>query len=120
MLQSKFLQNKIKRQISLNGIQATFKRYEEDEYHQIVEDNFEEITFKCIFHTTNTFVKSTVGEAAKTVSKPQPMILCLFEDGEKIQINDKIEIGTDEYIVTDKNNINGFNIAYDISLEQIK
>lgn len=120
MIQSKFLENKIKRQIEFNGIEATFLKYKEDKYHQIIEDDYEEVKFMCIFHTTNTFVKSQVGEAAKTVSKPQPMILCLFEDGKDIQINDKLKLNDNEYIVVDKNNINEFNIAYDISLELIK
>lgn len=119
MIQSKFLRNKIQRQIKQNGIEAILKKCKEDQYHQIVEDDVE-ITFNCIFHTTNSFIKSTAEDAAKTVTKPQPMILCLFEDGEQIEVNDKIKINDNEFFVVDKNNLNEFNVAFDISLELIK
>lgn len=120
MQQSKFLKNKISRQIQMNGMEVTFVRYKEDKYHQLTDEVDEEFTFHALFHTTNTFVRSQVEDAAKTVSKPQPMILCLFEDGERIEVNDKVTISDQEYIVTDKNNMNGFNVAFDISLELIK
>lgn len=117
MLHSKFLRNKIDRQIKQNGQEFVFIRYAKDSYHQKTDEIENEIYIKGIFHTTNAYVQSTVSEGARTVRKPQPMILTLFEAGVLIKVDDEVMISEDTYVVVSKNNINDFNEAYDISLE---
>lgn len=117
MLNPTFLKNKVKRQIKQNGQKFIFIRYEEDEYHQVSEEEKEEICIEGLFHTTNTFVKANVSDGSVVRSKPQPMILTLFEDGSLIKINDEVQIGEENYKVIDVNNINAFNEVCDISLE---
>lgn len=117
MLNSKFLKNKIERQINLNGQEFIFIRYKEDEYHQVSDEEKEEIYVKGIFHTTNSFVKANTSDASVVRSKPQPMILTLYEQGLLIKINDKVVINEETYKVVDINDVNSFNVACDISLE---
>lgn len=117
MLNSKFLRNKVNRQIKLNGQEFTFVRYKEDEYHQISEEEKEEIYVEGIFHTTNSFVKANTSDASIVRTKSQPMILTLYEQGSLVKINDKVVINEETYKVIDVNNVNSFNEVCDISLE---
>lgn len=117
MLQNKFLANKIKRQINTNGQTFNFKRYVIDQYHQVSDEIESEFSIKGLFHTTNSFIKQEAKDATKFTSKPQPMILCLSEDGNNVKINDEVMIRNDIYVVTNINDVNDFGIVYDISLE---
>lgn len=120
MLNPTFLENKVKRQIKYNGQKFVFKRYKFDKYHQQTDEEEEEFEIEGIFHTTNSYVNVTVEDGAKTVSKPQPMILTLFSQAEQLQKNDKVVINEETYIINDITNVNAFNIACDISLEVMK
>lgn len=117
MQQTKFLANKIKRQIKTNGQTFNFKRYKVDKYHQVSDEIESEFSIEGIFHTTNTYVRNEGKDAATFVKKQQPMILCMFEDGNNVQINDEVIIRNDVYTVTNINDINNFGVVYDISLE---
>lgn len=117
MQQTKFLANKIKRQIKTNGQTFNFKRYKVDKYHQVSDEIESEFSIEGIFHTTNSYVRNEGKDAAIFVKKQQPMILCMFEDGNNVQINDIVSISGNDYVVNNKNNINDFDVAFDLSLE---
>lgn len=112
-----FLKNKIKRQIALNGNTFQFVKYGIDEFNQVSEDKKEEVQIKGIFHTTNSYIKNTDADSARLISKPQSMILCLYEDGVKINKDDKVEMQNNTYKVTGINDVNNFGVAFEISLE---
>jgi hypothetical protein len=114
-----FLKNKIKRQISLNGSEFTFIRYKKDKFHQVTNEAEEIIKINGLFHTTNNFIKESNSDASRIVTKQQPMILTLSEDADKIQLFDIVIINGVKYKVTNKNDINGFGVAFDISLEVV-
>lgn len=116
---SLFLENKVKRQLRLNGCDLVFVRYGTDEYKQVSDDVQDSISVRGLFHTTNTYIKNTNSENARLVSKPQPMVLMLYEDGNKIQKDDRVEMQGNVYKVTEKNDINNFGVAFDISLELV-
>lgn len=119
MQTSLFLKNKIQRQLQLNGQDLTFVRYGVDEYKQISDEVKESINIRGLFHTTNSYIKNADTEGARLVSKPQPMILALYEDGNKIQKDDEVEMQGRKYKVTASNDINNFGVAIDISLELV-
>lgn len=116
MLNPTFLKNKIKRQINQNGQKFVFYKYEEDQFHQKSDEPSEEIEVLGIYHTTNNYVNVNTKDGASISKKLQPMILVLYEDGKKINKEDKVVISGKEYVVNDKNNINSFDVAFDISL----
>ena len=118
MRQELFLKNKISRQIKQNGSSYTFNRFGVDEYGQKTDEVIETFSFKGLFHETisHISVQLTEAESARVVEVPSSYILCLFEDGDKISLDDFVEINGNIYKVVNKINVGGFNIAYDISL----
>ena len=120
MLNTTFLKNKINRQIKQNGQRFTFVRYKEDQYHQVSSVVDQEIDLEGIFHTTNNYITKNTDDGSASFSKPQPMILTSYEYGLKILPKDEVKISNQKYIVIDKNNVNSFNVAFDISLELVK
>lgn len=117
MLNKTFLKNKIDRQIKLNGQGFEFKRYEEDEFHQISDEPTLSIELDGIFHTSNSYINQNTADGGKTFSKQQPMILTLYESGRDIKTNDMVIIEGKRYKVIRTNDINDFGVAIDISLE---
>ena len=115
-----FLKNKIDRQIKMNGQTFYFERHGEDQYHQTSSEVTDIIEVEGLFHTTNVYISSNTNEGSRSFSKPQPMILTLYDQGSLIQTDDQVEISDQRYKVVDKININQFDIAFDISLELIK
>lgn len=120
MIQSKFLRNKIDHQINYNGDEYTFKRFGVDEYNQQSEEVTDTFTFKGIFHETVNHVSLAESDGARIFNVPASYILCLYEDGEPIKIDDQIEINEKVYRVTGKTDVNNFRVAFDISLELVK
>ena len=47
------------------------------------------------------------------------MILCMYEDAKNIVLGDKIEISGKQYKVSGVLNIQNYNVAADISLEEV-
>lgn len=112
-----FLKNKIARQLITNGKMYSFNHYVENEYKELEFDSI--IELNGLYHEKNSFeVKNTV-DGAITHSKKSPMILCLKEDAEDISTGDSVIISDVEYKVVSKNNIQNFDVAYDISLEVV-
>lgn len=120
MIQNKFLKNKVDHQIKYNGDEYTFKRFGVDEYNQQSEEVTDTFTFKGIFHETVKHVSLAESDGARIFNVPASYILCLYEDGEPIKIDDQVEINEKVYRVTGKTDVNNFKVAFDISLELVK
>lgn len=112
-----FLANKIKRQLQLNGIDLAFVHHGLDEYGQVSDDATGSVVVRGLFHTTNSFVSGTDSENARLSSKPQPMVLALYDEGKEVQKDDTVQIRENAYKVVKKNDVNNLGIALDISLE---
>lgn len=121
MGQELFLKNKINRQIKQNGSSYTFKRFGVDEYGQLSDEVQEIFSFEGIFHETVHHVQNTLAESddARIIDVPSSYILCLFEDGNRIRIDDFVEINERTYKVVNKVNVGNYNVAIDISLEMV-
>lgn len=122
MRQETFLRNKINRQIKQNGSAYVFKRLGIDEYGQRTDEVENTFDVKGIFHEViNHLQKDQLAESdgARIVDIPSSYILCLFEDGDPIRIDDFVEINEKIYKVVNKINVGNYNVAYDISLGMI-
>lgn len=118
MQQEYFLRNKINRQIKQNGSEYLFKRYGVDEYDQLTDEIVKEMLIKGLFHETINHIHEALSEAdgARITDVPQSYILCLFDDGDQIKLDDFVEINERIYKVINKTNVGNFNVAYDINL----
>lgn len=115
-----FLENRIKRQLKMNGVECQlFKRYE-DEFGQKENAARQGFYFIGLYHTNDSqlTVKDTVG--SKSVSRREPRLLFLFSDGFIPVMDDIIMIRDKRYRVIGVNDVNGMGIAGDISLEVVK
>lgn len=121
-----FLRNKIKRQILWNGQDFVFKRYKQDEYHQMTDEVDQTFELRGVFHEGGGYggmlnQELYEREGSREVSKMKPMIICLYSDVSKqIQMDDRVQIGDEKYFVVEKNDVKNMNIAYEISLEMIE
>lgn len=114
-----FLQHKIKRQLQCNGQEYIFKRYGEDEYHCKDRENFSEITVQGLYHVTSSYIRESNNEGGRMISKTQPMLLVLYDDGKKLEVDDEVVIGDNLYKIVAFNDVQNLKIAHDISLEEI-
>lgn len=112
-----FLKSKIVRQIQYNGSAYTFTKHITDKFGQVSDEVKEEVTVNGIFHTVNSYIKNTDSEGARLISKPQPRILMLVEDGSKIGKDDVVVINGNKYKVTGKEDVSNFGVVFDVSLE---
>lgn len=121
MGQELFLRNKINRQIKQNGSEYTFKRFGKDEYGQLIDEVEASFTFPGLFHETINHIQDTLTESdgARIIDIPKSYILCLFEDGDQIKIDDFTVINEKIYKVVNKINVGNYNIAFDISMEMV-
>lgn len=120
MIQSKFLRNKIDRQIKYNGSLFTFVRYGVDDYGQFTDEVIARFIFDGLFHETVKHVSLAESDEARIFDVPKSYILCLYEYGKEIKIDDHVVINEKEYRVTGKTDVNNFQVAFDISLEMVK
>lgn len=123
MLQAEvFFRNKINRQIQWNGQKFVFTRYKKNEYNELTDEVDCTFEMKAIFHDGGGYggmlnIEIYERDGGRSFTKVKPMILCLYEDGKDLIIDDEVHIGDDVYTVVEKNNIKNFNVAYEISLE---
>ena len=111
--------NKIKREIECHGSSYTAYRYKLDKNNEPTEEVEQVTTFGGLFHTEKGYISRNVSDGTTTKSKWQPKLLVSYEDGKSIKDGDLININNKTYKVVDKNNIQEYNIIYDISLEVI-
>lgn len=119
-----YLKNKIKRQIEWNGREFTFTRYKQDRFHQVTDDEFEEIVIKGFYHEAGGYggmlnIELYERDGSRNPTKMKPMILCLYEDGNQLKMDDVVIISGTKYKVVDKSNVQNYDVAYDVSLEAV-
>lgn len=118
-----FLRNKLFRHIKWNGQKITFYRNKLNEYHEIINDEIEEeFEFKGLFHEGGGYggmlnIELFERDGARTTSMMKPMVLCMYEDGEPLQMDDWCIINNNRYKIVDKNDVKNLGIAFEISME---
>lgn len=113
-----FLKNKITRLLNCNGVEFEFKIITENEYHEKIESD-ELIKIIGIYHETTMFKTQMVTDGNVTRSENSPMILCLFEDAEKINVGSILNYADKIYTVVSVENVQNYNIACEIHLDEV-
>lgn len=114
-----FLENKIKRQLDINGVSYSFKKTSEDEYHQVKESE-EEVIIKALYHNSkDTYVTGKDNNASRMVTRYSPMLLMLKADADKISKDDTVIIGETKMRVVKKRDVNQLGVCFDVSLEEV-
>lgn len=124
MMAVRFMHNKIKRQIVMNGQEMTFIRYCRDEYHQLTDEVEKEFNFNALFHEGGGYggmlnFELYERDGTRVLSKLKPMVLALWEDSKEILIDDEVIIGSEKYKVVGTNDVKNLNICIEISMEKV-
>ena len=109
----------VEREITKNGSTYTVKRNKVNKYGEPTQEVEEVTTLRGLFHISKGFIIKNTSDGSQTKTKGQPMILALWEECETIQNGDFVVINGNTYKITDKNNIEEYNIIADISLEVV-
>lgn len=94
MINTKFEAYKLKREVRRNGVVFEFKRRKLDKFNEPTGELETVAEVRGLYHESNSYITETVGDAATTRTKKQPMLLCLADDvkssdlrqGDEIQI----------------------------------
>ena len=112
-------QKAVEREITRNGSTYTVKRNRVDKYGEPTQEVEEVTALRGLFHISKGFITKNTSDGSKTKTKGQQMILALWEECKTIQNGDFVVINGNTYKITDKNNIEEYNIIADISLEVV-
>ena len=121
MINNKFEEYKIRRELLRSGNDYTFYRNGTNEFGEPVEKSVEIGTFKGLYHEQNSNIQISTGDTTQTRTKKIPMILCLFDDisGLDLKTGDFVIINSRTFKLTGIVNISEWNIVTDISLELV-
>lgn len=112
-------QKAVEREIVRNGSTYTVKRNKVDKYGEPTQEVEEVTALRGLFHISKGFITKNTSDGSQIKTKGQPMILALLEECKTIQNGDFVVINGNTYKITDKNNIEEYNIIADISLEVV-
>ena len=123
-----FMVNKVQRRVEWSGEDYIFTRVVEDKYHR--EQGEISFTVKGLYHKTHTYQSKSSKDGSVISKKPQPMILCLYnneemridsDDNSMIRKNpklgDKVVIGGKTMFVTGVEDIQEQHKVLQVSLE---
>lgn len=122
MIADRFMRSKILRQVRWNGRDLVFVRYQRNSYAELTDVVEEEIKIRGVFHEGGGYggmlnIELYENDGTRTVSRMKPMVLCMYEDGIKIDIDDEVRVGNYYYSVVEKNDVSNLGVAFEISLE---
>lgn len=125
---AEFVESKVKNVVKRYGSEFKFKRYELNmmnertgEFIKDSEGNEIEMCLKGLYHESAGYIQRTTADGAVTRTKKQPMILCLMSDlsNAGIKVNDIVVNEKTVYEVVGITDMQGLNVAADISLEVV-
>lgn len=114
-----FQKAKLKRLIDLEGITITFLRDKLNDFNEPDGSSIEVATIKGLWHTSNSYVTLTKGDAATVRSKPSPEFLTLFEDGKDIKQGDYVMLNGTKFNVNGPVDVGNLQLAINVSLEEV-
>lgn len=114
-----FQLNKVRRLINTQGKNFQFKRRGTNEFGE-PNGQTESVNIVGVYHETTSFLSKSATEATTIRQKASPMILCLWEDAQKILHTDELSFNGKSYKVGEVKNISEANIVGDISLEEVQ
>lgn len=115
-----FQLNKVSRFIKMHGEIFVFKRQKLNEFKEPIKDEYDEVTIVGVYHEVNSQVTEIKAESSITKSQPQPRILCMPEEGIKLQQGDTTIYRGTAYKVIEPADLLKYDICRDVSLEVIE
>ena len=128
MIDTKFEAYKLKRILRRSGTDFVFKRRKSNKFNESTGEYEDVATIRGLYHESNSFITDTVGDAATTRTKKQPMVLCLCEDIESLDLRqgDETEVATRSPQMASKTlryvgcvDIQNWGIIADLSFEEV-
>lgn len=127
MLNTRFEEYKLRRELKRNGTDVTFLRNKKNDFGEPVDELEVVANVKGLYHETNGYVTLSVSDATVQRSVKLPMLLCLAQDvvfshlavGDYIKVPNIVTGETKTYYVSGITDISDFGIITDISLEVI-
>lgn len=133
MINTKFEAYKLKRELKRSGKIYKIERYGVNEYGEPIKDSINSTScvgkFRGLYHEQNGYIQKSMMDTTQVISKKIPMIMCLYEDIDNLnlKVDDFIQIGEccgnidfSEYRITGITNIQNWGIIADISLEPVE
>lgn len=130
MINTKFEAYKLRRELKRSGKIYKIERYGVNGYGEPVKNATSKVgEFKGLYHEQNGYMQMSTTDTTQVISKKIPMIMCLYEDIDNLnlKVDDFIQIGEccgnidfSEYRITDITNIQNWGIIADISLEPVE
>lgn len=130
MINTKFEAYKLKRELKRSGKTYKIERYGANEYGEPVKNATSKVgEFKGLYHEQNGYMQMSTTDTTQVISKKIPMIMCLYEDVNNLnlKVDDFIQIGEccgnidfSEYRIVGITNIQNWGIIADISLEPVE
>lgn len=122
MINKEFEVYKLKRELRRSGVDYEFKRPVLNEFKEPDDENSTVVgTLRALYHEQNSNIAITTGDTTRTRTKKIPMLLCVYEEVEKLglQVDDFVMINNKKMKVTGVVNIQEWNLIGDISLEVV-
>lgn len=127
MLNTRFEEYKLRRELKRNGTDVTFCRNKRNDFGEPTGEFEVVANVKGLYHETNGYVTLSVSDATVQRSVKLPMLLCLAQDvmfshlavGDYVKLPNVVTGETKTYYVTGITDISDFGIITDISLEVI-
>lgn len=130
MINTKFEEYKLRRELKRSGKIYKIERYGVNEYGEPIKNATIKVgEFKGLYHEQNGYMQMSTTDTTQVIYKKIPMIMCLYEDIDNLnlKVDDFIQIGESggnidfsEYRVTGVTNIQNWGIIADISLEPVE
>lgn len=111
--------HKIRLEIQRHGGKYSIYRGVVDEYGESTS-SFEHIKdVSGLYHIEKDYIKQDVNNATTTRQKGQPKLMIEYAECDEIKIGDYAMIDDKKFIITDKNNIQFYDIVVNMSLEVV-
>lgn len=112
--------HKVAVEIERHGSNYLIQRNELNEYREKTGNITDVKKIQGIFHIEKGYSTRTVFDGSETVSKGQPKLFVKTKDICSVIKNDFLDIDNKVYVITDVNDIEGFGIVSDLSLEVLQ
>jgi hypothetical protein len=133
MINTKFEAYKLRRELKRSGKTYEIGRYGVNDYGEPIKSSINSTScvgkFRGLYHEQNGYIQKSMTDTTQVISKKIPMIMCLYEDinNLNLKVDDVIMIGEQnknidftEYRITGVTNIQNWGIIADISLEPVE
>lgn len=112
--------HKIAVEIERHGSNYLIQRNELNEYREKTGNITDVKKIQGIFHIEKGYSTRIISDGSETVSKGQPKLFVKTKDICSVIKNDFLDIDNKVYVITDINDIEGFGIVSDLSLEVLQ